>query len=109
VLDSLPRGQYQGIICGPAFSVHRLSHSYGRVASFGPCSSTDAPVSAYAGILIPRTSTTGAERNARFARTVPVGGEAAGRSCAPSKGCLAGLDVKIYRQASYPTNLLPVT
>jgi hypothetical protein len=33
------------------------------------------PVSAHAGILISRTSTTGAERNVRFARTAHVGGE----------------------------------
>jgi len=39
----------------------------------------DAPASAYAGILTPRTSTTGAERSARFAWTVGVGGEASGR------------------------------
>jgi hypothetical protein len=39
----------------------------------------DAPASAYAGIPTPRTSTTGAERNARFARTADAGGAAAGR------------------------------
>ena len=39
----------------------------------------DAHVSAFAGILTLRTSTTGAERNARFVRTADVGGEASGR------------------------------
>ena len=39
----------------------------------------DAPVSVYAGILTPRTSTTGAERSARFVRTAGAGGEASGR------------------------------
>jgi hypothetical protein len=46
------------------------------------CPSTpgvNALVCAYAGILIARTSTTGAERSARFARTACVGGEASGR------------------------------
>ena len=38
----------------------------------------DAPVSAYAGIPTPRTSTTGAERSARFVGTAGVGGEASG-------------------------------
>jgi hypothetical protein len=36
----------------------------------------DAPVCVYAGILTPRTSTTGAERSARFVRTADVGDEA---------------------------------
>jgi hypothetical protein len=37
-----------------------------------------APASAYAGIPTPRTSTTGAEQNARFARTAGAGGAASG-------------------------------
>ena len=40
---------------------------------------TDASVFAYAGILTPRTSTTGAGRSARFVRTARVGGEISGR------------------------------
>lgn len=36
-------------------------------------------VSAYAGILTPRISTTGAEQSARFAQTADVGGEASDR------------------------------
>ena len=39
----------------------------------------DAPASAYAGIPTPRTSTTGAERSARFVRTADAGGAAPGR------------------------------
>ena len=39
----------------------------------------DVPVSANAGIPTPRTSTTGAERSARFARTADAGGAAPGR------------------------------
>jgi hypothetical protein len=50
------------------------------------CMKKDAPVSAYAGILTARTSTTGAERSARFVRTARVGGQVSGRSCAPSSG-----------------------
>jgi hypothetical protein len=46
----------------------------------------DAPGSAYAGILTPRTSTTGAEQSARFVQTARVGSEAPGRSCASSRG-----------------------
>ena len=45
----------------------------------------DAPVSVYAGILTPRTGTTGAERSARFVPTARVGGQVAGRSCASSR------------------------
>lgn len=45
----------------------------------------DAPVSVYAGTLTPRTSTTGAERSARFVPTARVGGQVSGRSCASSK------------------------
>ena len=60
----------------------------------------DVPVSANAGTLTPRTSTTGAERSARFVRTARVGGQAPGRSCESSRGCLADPDVKISRQAT---------
>jgi hypothetical protein len=35
-------------------------------------------ISAYAGILTPRISTTGAERSARFVRTARAGGHASG-------------------------------
>jgi hypothetical protein len=38
-----------------------------------------APASAYPGIPTPRTSTTGAERSARFVPTAAAGGAAAGR------------------------------
>jgi hypothetical protein len=46
----------------------------------------NALVSAYAGILTPHTSITGAGRSARFVRTADVGGEAPGRSGASSRG-----------------------
>jgi hypothetical protein len=58
------------------------------------------PVSAYAGILTPHTSTTGAERSARFVRTAGVGGQVPGRSCASSWGWLADPDAKISRQGT---------
>ena len=45
-----------------------------------------ALVSAYAGILTPRTSTTDAELSARFVRTAVVGGATPGRSGGPSGG-----------------------
>ncbi|MGA9855817.1 MAG: hypothetical protein WBR29_11125, partial [Gammaproteobacteria bacterium] len=45
----------------------------------------DAPVSANAGIPTPRTSTTGAERSARFVWIARVGGQALGRSCVSSR------------------------
>ena len=60
----------------------------------------DASVFAYADILTLRTSTTGAERSARFARTARVTGEVPGGSCASSKGWLAATDVKISNQAT---------
>ena len=60
----------------------------------------DASVFAYAGILTLRTSTTGAERSARFARTARVTGEVPGGSCASSRVWLADPDVKISNQAT---------
>jgi hypothetical protein len=39
----------------------------------------DTPAFAYAGILTPRTGTTGAGRSARFVRIADVGGEISGR------------------------------
>jgi hypothetical protein len=53
------------------------------------CYTKDAPVSAYAGILTPRTSTTGAERNARFVPIVRAGGQASGECRASSRGSIA--------------------
>jgi hypothetical protein len=64
------------------------------------CITTEAPVSAYAGILTPRTSTTGAERIARFVPTASAGGETTGGSCASSRGWSADLDGKISRPAT---------
>jgi len=57
--------------------------------------SIDAPACAYAGILTPRTSTTGAERTARFVRTAAAGGHASGRSGASSRGWSAGPSLTI--------------
>jgi hypothetical protein len=52
-----------------------------------PCHLTEeASVSAPAGIRTPRTSTIGAERNARFARIASIGGQVPGRSRASSRG-----------------------
>ena len=68
-----------GIICScPLSAVHYLPPlSTGNMLKL--CHVTiDAPVSACAGILTPRTSTTGAERSARFVRTAGVGGEVSG-------------------------------
>jgi hypothetical protein len=42
--------------------------------------------SAYVGTRTPRTSTSVAERSARFVRTAGVGAEAAGSYCEMSKG-----------------------
>jgi hypothetical protein len=54
------------------------------------CYTKDAPVSAYAGIPTPRTSTTGAERSARFVPIVRAGGgQASGEFRASSRGSIA--------------------
>jgi len=55
----------------------------------------DAPACAYAGILTPRTSTTGAERSARFVRAAAAGGHASGSSGASSRGWSVGPNPKI--------------
>jgi hypothetical protein len=86
-MPGAPGRRCPGIICYcPAFCCSRprpptLSSKILRL-----CYMNDAPVSVDAGILTPRTSTTGAARSARFARTARVGGLASGRSCASSRG-----------------------
>jgi len=50
----------------------------------------DVPACAYAVIRTPRTSTTGAERSARFVRAAAAGGHASGWSGASSRALIGG-------------------